>query len=478
MGIVDSAVNEKANPTYPLFRVSGFADLDTVGFAQSANSKAVYGPIQNGTDFRRARLNANGALTEQTKYWLEVDFAAAGRPSFMDVWGEQSSIPFFGTIRIGQYRQPVTLDGAVNVRHLEFMEYSSAFSAFDPFRRVGAASWFVTEDERTFVNYGVYGTGATFYNGTNPNNGNTVYNSLGVDNRYATSLTDHALSFAVRATRLLYWDEPSEGRYFFHVGAGYNFSQTGGNGTTGPDARTYQAQTIPEMFVGDPSAGGTTAGGTPNTLNTGRFLANNFSIYHLETCGSYGAAHFQSEFIATVVDQVNGPPVFLDGAYLQGGYFLTGENVGYNKYMGAIDYQVKPYTNFFGTGRKGTMCGWGAWELTARLSYLNLNGDILSKNQVALPGSAAVAPNQAGNPNPFAVIPGGGGINQGQMVNMTLGVNWWWNPYTRLTFNYIYSDVHSSNGGDGTVTPAGPATFVNYGVSTMSIFAGRFQFEF
>jgi phosphate-selective porin OprO/OprP len=343
---------------------------------------------------------------------------------------------------------------------------------------VGIAQWFVTEDERAFLNCSVYATGATFYNGTNPNNGATVYNSLGGDNRFGTTLGNSGISFATRGTRLLYWDEPTNGRTFLSVGAGYNYSTVGGSGTTGPDAHTYQSQTIPEFFVGDPGTGGTTAGGTPNTLNTGRFLANNFSIYHLESCGSYGPAHFQSEYVATVISQLSGPPVFLDGAYFQCGYFLTGENAGYNKNMGAIDYQVVPFSNFFGLGRHSGICGWGAWEVAARVSWLNLNGDILAKNQVALPGSAAVAPNQANNPNPFTVIPGGGGINQGQMANLTLGVNWWWNPYTRLTFNYIYSDVHSNNGGDGTLTPAGPAPFISYGVNTLHILAGRFQVEF
>ena len=215
LGSVEDSLTKNTRQEFPLFRISGFADLDTGMFSQSTNSRAEYGNIQNGTDFRRARLNANGNLTEQTRYWLEVDFAAAGRPSFMDVWGEQGDIPFFGSIRLGQYRQPVTLDGAVNVRHLEFMEYSSSFSAFDPFRRVGVASWFLSENERTFINHSVYGTGATFYNGTNPNNGATVYNSLGVDNRYATTLGNHGVSFAARGTHLLYWDEASNGRYFW-----------------------------------------------------------------------------------------------------------------------------------------------------------------------------------------------------------------------------------------------------------------------
>src|SRR6185312_13403118 len=125
LGDVEAFLKKNASSEFPLFRVSGFAQLDTGMFSKSEASRAEYGNIQNGTGFRRARLNVNGNVTEQTKYWFEVDFAAAGRPSFMDVWGEQSDIPYFGTIRIGQYRQPITLDAAVNVRHLEFMEYST-----------------------------------------------------------------------------------------------------------------------------------------------------------------------------------------------------------------------------------------------------------------------------------------------------------------------------------------------------------------
>ncbi|HEV3025041.1 MAG TPA: porin, partial [Pirellulales bacterium] len=453
---VENQLGVIKQPAYPTFRISGFEQTDVGTFSQDANSRKILGNIQNGVDFRRARLMAVGNLTEQTQYWFELDFAAAGRPSFMDVWVQQQSVPFFGNVRIGQYRQPVTLDGAVNVRHLEFIEYSSSFSAFDPFRRVGMASWFLSEDERTFVNYGIYGTGSTFYNGTNPSNGGTVNNSLGGDDRFATSLSDTGASFAARGTRLLYYDPLADNRYFLHVGAGYNFSQIGGNGSTGPDARSYQARTIPEFFMGDPAAGGTILGGTPNVLDTGRFLANNFSIYHLETCGSYGPAHFQAEWVATTVNQVNGPLVFLDGAYFQCGYFLTGENVGYNKFMGAIDYNVKPFTDFFGLGRRARMGGWGAWEVACRVSYLDLNGsNIKASNQLALPPGGA-------STNPFTTIPGLGGINQGQMTDVTVALNWWWNPFTRLQLNYIHNMVQSKA----------------YGFNAMDIVCARAQFEF
>lgn len=477
LGVLESAAAKSAQPTFPSFRVTGFSQLDTVGFAQSANSRATVGDIENGTGFRRTRIAAAGNLTEQTKYWLEMDFAAAGRPSFMDVWGEQSDLPFIGNLRIGQFRQPITLDGAVNVRHLEFMEYSSAFFAFDPFRRVGIGVWTLSDDERTFVNYSVYGTGSTFYNGTNPSNGATVYNTMGGDNRFGTIIGDNGVSGAIRATHLLLWDEMSGGRYFLHLGGGYNYSETGGNrGTIGAFAHAYQARSGPEIFVGDPAAGGTNFGGTPNVVDTGRFLADNFSIYHAELCGNYGSAHFQTEYIATVVSQTNGPQVFLDGAYFQCGYYLTGESCGYNKNMGAIDYNVTPISNFFALGRHDNFCGWGAWEVAGRVSYLDLsgNGQILARNQTTLPPGGP-----APNPNPFLVTPAGGGINQGQLFQYTLALNWWWNPLTRLQLNYIYSMAqNSNNGGDNLVEPAGAAPHIVYGFNSLSAIGGRFQFEF
>jgi phosphate-selective porin OprO/OprP len=477
LGVLELAA---AKTQFPLIRITGFSQLDHVEFAQSANSRNTVGDIQNGTGFRRTRLAAAGNLTEQTKYWLEMDFAGVGRPSFMDVWGEQSDLPFIGNLRIGQFRQPITLDGAVNVRHLEFMEYSSAFFAFDPFRRVGIGAWFLSDDERTFVNYSVYGTGSTFYNGTNPSNGVTIYNTLGGDNRFGTIVSDNgAVSGAIRATHLLYWDEMSGGRYFWHVGGGYNFSETGGNnGTLGGFAKAYQARSGPEIFVGDPLSGGTNLGGVANVLDTGRFLASGFSIYHAEMCGNYGSAHFQTEYIATVVNQTGGPQVLLDGAYFQCGFYLTGESCGYNKNMGAIDYNVTPISNFFGLGRHDNFCGWGAWEVASRVSWLDLSGggNIRASSQTTLPPGLPTPPNFGSNP--FLNKPSVGGINQGQLVNLTLALNWWWNPFTRLQLNYIYSMADTNNGGNNTVTPAGAAPHVVYGFNSLSAIGGRFQFEF
>jgi phosphate-selective porin OprO/OprP len=429
-----------AKSQFPLIRLSGFMQVDEGFFSQDENSRATLGDIQNGVGFRRARVQALGALTEFTKYSIEFDFAIAGRPSFMDVWGEQSGLPFFGTIRIGQFRQPTMMDGLTSIRHLEFLERSTPFQALDPFRRVGIMAYSNGPDDLSTIAYSIYGTGLTFFSGTNN------YSTMG-DTRFGTQIGDRGgISAAIRGTQLLYYDEPAEGRYLFHVGAGYNFSQIGGNGrTAGTDASTYDARAIPEFFVGDPTGLGLSAAGTPFVVETGRILSNYFHFAHLELAGNYGPAHFQAEYAATALEQMGGPTVFLQGAYVQTGYFLTGESAGYNKITGVMDYNVKPFADFFGLGQDKWMCGWGAWELALRWSYLNLAATNVDPANIVLP-IAGPPP----NPNP-------GAVNQS-----TVALNWWWNQYTRVQFNWIHSMLDNNA----------------RGFSAMDIYAARFQIEF
>lgn len=433
----------------PLVKMTGFFHLDAGLFSQDAASRATYGDIQDGIGFRRARLQAVGNLSEFTRYSLEMDFAVPGRPSFMDVWGEQTHLPYLGNLRIGHFRQPTTMDAWTSIRHLQFLERSLPFQAMDPFRRVGAMSWFNAGDEdRTLIAYSVYGTGLTFANsaGVAPS-----YGTLG-DTRFATQIGDNGgVSFAGRVTHLLYLDPFAGNRYLLHIGGGYNFSEIGGSALAGTNARTYEARAIPEFFVGDPAGGalglpfGSSASGTPFVVDTGRFLANNFQLMHAEIGGNYGPAHFQSEYMATLVDQIGGPQVFYHGAYVQAGYFLTGENCGYNKQMGALDYNVAPFQEFFGTGRDQWFCGFGAWEVAARYSYVNLASNaILPANQL----SNAVGPPTSPNP--------------GIVNDVTLALNWWWNQYTRVQFNYINVNCDTNLNGS----------------SNMGIYCTRFQIEF
>lgn len=425
---------------YPIIRLSGFFQLDDGLYSQTAASFGRYGDMQDGVSFRRARLQAIGELSEFSAYTIEVDFAQSGHPSLLDVWGELTELPWLGTLRIGQFRQPGLMDSWTSVRHLDFLERSAAFQAVDPFRRVGMMAYAMADDERTQWAASVYATGFTFYNG------DLTYRTFG-DNRFGAQIGDNGgVSFASRISHLLHYDEPSEGRYLLHVGTGFVYSQVGGEGDSLSYGKVFNSAVFPEFFVGDPTGGGLTAAGTPFVLDVGRFLANDFCLYHLELAGNYGPVHFQSEAMLETINQPNGGTILLPTAYMQGGVFLTGEKPGYLKQAGVFDYNVVPHTPFFGTGRHGRLRGWGAWELACRWTYVdmsmvNLNPDNqLMKNVVG--------------PPPFP--------NYGVLNESTVGINWWWNRNTRLQFNWIHSMPN----------------LVGYGMAPFDIFGTRFQVEF
>lgn len=437
----------------PAIRLSGFFHYDTGFFSQDAASRSTLGDIQNGSGFRRTRLQGLGKLTETTNFSIEMDFAFAGRPSFMDVWGEQTDLRF-GRLRVGQFRLPVTMTSWTSIRHLEFLERSAPFIAFDPFRRVGIMNYDLVNNGRTMWAASIYGTEWTFWNGTA-----TQYSSEGNDNRFGTALGDNGgIGFTGRISHLLYYDEPTNGRYLLHVGGGYNFAQIGGNGVGAAGTvggQTYRATTIPEFFVGDQGGGGSTFAGTPNVLDTGRFLAHNYQLLHAELAGNWGSAHFQSEWMGTAVAQFGGPLVFYQGAYAQAGYFLTGESAGYNKEFGALDYNCKPFSNFFGIGRRRGICGWGAWEVAARWSYLDLQTNRI--NPANYQGVAA-----GGFTGSLPAGPSTSTPNPGILNESTLALNWYWNSFTRVQFNWIHNMLDSQF----------------RGFSAMDLYTTRFQIEF
>ncbi len=90
-----NAAHPVAKPSFPNVRLTGFFQADALWASQSienqvavGNGVASDGDVQDGADFRRARLAAVGQAWDNVAYMLEMDFAFPGRPSFMDVWLE------------------------------------------------------------------------------------------------------------------------------------------------------------------------------------------------------------------------------------------------------------------------------------------------------------------------------------------------------------------------------------------------------
>jgi phosphate-selective porin OprO/OprP len=105
--------------------------------------------------------------------------------------------------------------------------------------------------------------------------------------------------------------------------------------------------------------------------------------------------------------------------------------------------------------------GFGAWELAARFSRMNLNFE------EGLAGTAAVP----------------GSVRGGDQSIVTLGVNWYLNPNFKVMMNYLLIDVDRLNpAGPGNLQPFGPSpgtppSGVEIG-QDLDVFALRTQYSF
>ncbi|HUY34691.1 MAG TPA: porin [Pirellulales bacterium] len=378
----------------PPASISGLFQSDTGFFHQDPASLQSLGRIDDGSDFRRARLSALGSIAENIHYLLEFDFALFGHPSFRDVWMEVTRLPAVGAVRVGNFREPFSLDALRSVRQLTFLERALPVNAFAPFRRSGVMAYSNNEAETFTWAASVSRAASDPYGG-----------DIGVAGGYAGT---------GRLTWLPYYDEPSGGRYYLHVGGGYEY--------TVPDSHLVRFRQSTEFFVGSQRTGGVvgTSGtslsgplnGTPLFVDTGNLNVHDYHLIGGELAGSWSSLNFQAEAMTVIANQIGGPTVALPGAYAQVSYFLTGEHRPYNRPAGVLS-AVKPFENFFVL--KGGEHGKGAWEVAARASWISLN----DKN-----------------------------VQGGQLTDLTCGINWYLHPNAKLQFNYIHAFLTSPMGID------------------------------
>jgi phosphate-selective porin OprO/OprP len=373
----------------PSFQIGGMLNIDYLFIGQNAANRASVGDADDTFDFRRARLTARGEAFEVVEYAIGFDFALAGRPSFLDNWIAVRELPVLGNVRVGHYFEPFSLERFTQVRYTTFMERSLA-DTFAPARNLGMMAHDAVGDEQR-------GTWAVGWFRSNSNNFGDDFSSVG-----GNAVTS-------RVTWLPIYDEASGGRTFLHIGAAYTYRSE--------DQRQIQFQSFPEARAGTPGPVG-----IPPFVDTGIINALNDQRAGAEFAFVYGALYLQGEYIGTWVDQIGGQPLFFNGAYGFVSYFLTGENRTYNKRLGTID-RVYPFENFFRVRTNdGTATGWGAWEIAARWSRVDLD----SRN-----------------------------IRGGTLNNATLALNWHLNAYTRVRWEYIYAHLNRAPVGDSSAEIGG-----------------------
>ena len=331
-----AAAKRAEKKAFPTVRVSGFFQADAGWFSQDEANILAVGDIQDGADFRRARLAATGDVADNVGYIIEFDFGFVGRPSFMDVWLELRDLPRLQNLRIGHYRQPFGLDGLTSVKELTFIERGLPF-AFLPFRQIGVMTHGTNQDED--VTWAV--SGFRF-----------------PTDQFAGQVGDNGgYGLATRLTGLLL--DVQEG--VLHLGGGFAFIDPAN------DAVRYL--TPPEFFISETGGAFLVPPGVPAFVppfvDTGFIPTDTVQLYSAELATTFGSVHAQTEAVFAVVNRLAGSTVSFSGVSAQAAWILTGEHRPYNRKQGVLG-RIVPAAPF---GEHGC----GAWEVAARYSYVDLN---------------------------------------------------------------------------------------------------------
>src|SRR5262249_2535048 len=127
-----------------------------------------------------------------------------------------------GNVRVGQWKQPFSLEVVSSFRYTTFAERSVLFQPFTPFRHIGIGFYDRNDSLTSTWAASVFAAG---------------------NDQFGRSITQAgALGSAERITWWPRYDEASDGRYYLHLGAGHFFSA--------PNNKTVNFRSIPELYVG------------------------------------------------------------------------------------------------------------------------------------------------------------------------------------------------------------------------------------
>lgn len=323
----------------------------------------------DGATFRRMRLGFKGTVDNDIHYKAELDFGnkdSDDSVSFKDVYLSYTGLEH-ANIKVGNFKPAYGLEELTSSNYITFIERSLSTGSFATGEIIGAQ---------------VYG-------------GDEQYSwAIGAHNDKSTtkSSDDEAKSVVARATFSPIVDDET----ILHFGISQAYRVPDNNNIDNPVSFDTTAENSIQKLQ---SAETGTITGVDSIYLTG-----------IEAAAVYGPLSLQGEYFHNVISRETASDADIGGWYAQASYFLTGESRPYSGKKGTFG-RIKPNSPF---SLKGG--GWGAWELAARYSNIDLND--------------------------------GTAIQGGEVSDITLGVNWYLNKNTRLMANYIVVDT------DG-VTPSG-----------------------
>jgi phosphate-selective porin OprO/OprP len=389
---------ESEDQSFSLF-LGGRAQFDVANYLMPRALRAAAAgpvPLDDGVHARRLRLQVGGTIHRNYEFLVEIDFANAfllsdgdsRAPNTVvptDAWLTFKEVPVVGHVRVGHQKPPIGFEHMTSSRWLNFMERSPGFDAFIENQangfQPGVAAFDTFADRR-----------GTWAAGLFKNTRNVFGWDVGRNEAEVTG----------RVTYLPVYE--ADGRQLVHVGLG----------ATHRDAEDDTVRSRVRYSIRNgPGAV------EPLLADTGDIDARQQQVVVPEFVVVWGPFSLQSEYYASWVQAAQSPigrgTAYFQSAYVEAHYFLTGEHRPYNRDKGVFD-RVIPLSPF--SWRKGCgASGWGAWQVAARYSYLDLNSR---------------------------------GIEGGRIHDLTLGLNWFLSPNAKVQWNYFLAnrDV-AGTAGDG-----------------------------
>ncbi|WP_068877999.1 OprO/OprP family phosphate-selective porin, partial [Phenylobacterium sp. CCH9-H3] len=319
------------------FALRGIVQFDAAAY-DGRNSPPGATDLNSGTNFRRARLGVEGTVAKHWNYVLTADFGGSGtegaqlNAGYIEYTGWKPADGVNARLRIGAWATPTGLEDATSNTEGLFLERAAVAEMV---RNLAGG------DARS-------GVGALF-------NGERWYAAAVLTGGLVggSGEFDEQVGYLGRIAL-----NPIAGKdYAVHVGANIQgVLEVADTGAGSAKVTQLRLRERPELRVD----------GT-RLVDTGALNASGLTAYGLELGAQYRNLQISAEAFRVDLDRIAAFNPSFDGWYVQGAWTITGETHGWNSASGGFK-GVKPAKAF--NPADGT---WGAWEIAARYSVLDLD---------------------------------------------------------------------------------------------------------
>jgi phosphate-selective porin OprO/OprP len=303
-------------------KLGGDLQNDTAGYVSTESADQFLGTeINDGVEWRRARLYAEGRLLRTLEFKLRYDFTAGNPPNLKDAYFSLVNLPLpTAGLTVGRFKAPLGLDGYTGADDLVFMERSLMTEAFLPSRNTGFMLHGDSPRKRVRWSFAVLQPEAEDV-------GLSSTDDLGWSARFSWAFTK-----GKRRTTLV------------HLGADFWRRNV---------SNTIQVAARPESHL------------APYFVDTGDIAAEHSDVTILEAAVQPGGVTIESGFGLARISSTGRDTVDFHGFYAQASWFLTGEKRPYRTDRGTF---ARPYPK-----RSVRDRGTGALEVAFRFSRVVLD---------------------------------------------------------------------------------------------------------